>query len=204
MPLLLLVVVASFSHYYWEQFLFVGLCMPPLPEPGTVSLSISSLYCAHHGWIQRWLARKLGNVSDAAELAHDVFVRLLSHPREFGSEGHARAYLSTLSRNVCVDFFRRKHVEQAWLEVLASRPEACAPSEEHRALVLEALVHLQAMLDRLPTKVSEAFCLAQIEGLSYREIALRIGVSERTVTKYIGQAMFQCMVLEAELDGALA
>ena len=116
---------------------------------------------AHHGWIQRWLARKLGNVSDAAELAHDVFVRLLTHPREFGSDGHARAYLSTLSRNVCVDFFRRKQVEQAWLEVLASRPEACAPSEEHRALVLEALVHLQAMLDRLPVKVSEAFCLAQ-------------------------------------------
>ncbi|MGU9859581.1 sigma-70 family RNA polymerase sigma factor [Pseudomonas sp. LF245] len=176
--------------------------MPPLPEPSP--FNVGSLYSAHHGWIQRWLARKLGNVSDAAELAHDVFVRLLTHPREFGSDGHARAYLSTLSRNVCVDFFRRKQVEQAWLEVLASRPEHCAPSEEHRALVLEALVHLQAMLDRLPVKVSEAFCLAQIDGLSYREIALRIGVSERTVTKYIGQAMFQCMVLEAELDGALS
>ncbi|MCU1726069.1 sigma-70 family RNA polymerase sigma factor [Pseudomonas sp. 7P_10.2_Bac1] len=177
--------------------------MPHFPESSAPSYSVGSLYVAHHGWIQRYLARKLGNVSDAAELAHDVFVRLLGHPRKFDNEVHARAYLSRLSHNVCVDFFRRKHVERAWLEVLASRPEDCAPSEEHRALVLEALVHLQAMLDRLPAKVSEAFCLAQIEGLSYRQIALRIGVSERTVTKYIGQAMFQCMVLEAELDGAL-
>ncbi|MGG5291995.1 sigma-70 family RNA polymerase sigma factor [Pseudomonas shirazensis] len=166
--------------------------------------SVASLYAAHHGWIQRWLARKLGNFSDAAELAHDVFVRLLRQPREFDSDEHARAYLGTLSRNVCVDFFRRKQVEQAWLEALASRPEEFAPCEEHRALVLEALMHLQAMLDRLPAKVSQAFCLAQIEGLNYREIALRIGVSERTVTNYIAQAMFQCMVLEAELDGALS
>ena len=67
-----------------------------------------------------------------------------------------------------------------------------------------AVEQATAMLDRLPAKVSEAFCLAQIDGLSYREIAQRIGVSERTVTKYIGQAMFQCMVLEAELDGALS
>ncbi|WP_314914956.1 sigma-70 family RNA polymerase sigma factor [Pseudomonas helleri] len=177
--------------------------MPHFPESSAPSYSVGSLYVAHHGWIQRYLARKLGNVSDAAELAHDVFVRLLGHPRKFDNEVHARAYLSRLSHNVCVDFFRRKHVERAWLEVLASRPEDCAPSEEHRALVLEALVHLQAMLDRLPAKVSEAFCLAQIEDLSYRQIALRIGVSERTVTKYIGQAMFHCMVLEAELDGAL-
>jgi len=177
--------------------------MPHFPESSAPSYSVGSLYVAHHGWIQRYLARKLGNVSDAAELAHDVFVRLLGHPRKFDNEVHTRAYLSRLSHNVCVDFFRRKHVERAWLEVLASRPEDCAPSEEHRALVLEALVHLQAMLDRLPAKVSEAFCLAQIEGLSYRQIAQRIGVSERTVTKYIGQAMFHCMVLEAELDGAL-
>lgn len=177
--------------------------MPHLPEPGASPYSVGYLYCAHHGWIHRWLAAKLGNVSDAAELAHDVFVRLLSQPREFRSDGHARAYLSTLSRNVCVDFWRRKQVERAWLETLAGRPELRAPSEEHRAVVFETLVHLQAMLDRLPVKVAQAFCLAQIEGLSYQDIARRIGVSDRTVTKYMAQAMFQCVLLEAELDGAL-
>jgi len=167
------------------------------------SYSVDGLYTAHHGWIYRWLVGKVGNVSDAAELAHDVFVRLLSQPRDFNDAGHAQAYLSTLSRNLCVDFWRRKQVERAWLEVLASRPAHYVASEEHHALVFEALVQLQAMLDRLPGKVAQAFCLAQLDGLSYRAIALRIGVSERTVTKYIAQAMFQCVLLEVELDGAL-
>lgn len=53
--------------------------MPHLPESDAPPYSVGSLYVVHHGWIQRWLARKLGNVSDAAELAHDVFLRLLGH-----------------------------------------------------------------------------------------------------------------------------
>ncbi|NWL78741.1 RNA polymerase subunit sigma-24 [Pseudomonas taiwanensis] len=161
-------------------------------------------YRENHGWIRAWLNRKLGNASDAADLAHDVFVRLLSRPRTFDNESHARAYLSGMSRNVCVDFWRRRQVEQAWLEVLASRPEAFVPSEEHRLLVLEALQQVHAMLCRLPTKVAEAFLLAQLHGLGYKDIAQRLGVSERSVTRYIADAMYQCLLLEAELDEALA
>ncbi|MBK5537388.1 sigma-70 family RNA polymerase sigma factor [Pseudomonas sp. TH05] len=172
----------------------------PLPPS---QLDVGWLYQEHHGWIRAWLNKKLGNSSDAAELAHDVFLRLLSKPREFSSDSHARAYLSAMSRHVCVDYWRRQKVERAWMEVLASRPEACAPSEEHRAMVLEALHQVQAMLERLPAKVAEAFLLAQLHGLGYRAIAARLGVSERTVTSYMSQAMFQCLLLEVELNGAL-
>jgi RNA polymerase sigma-70 factor (ECF subfamily) len=70
-------------------------------------------------------------------------------------------------------------------------------------LILETLGQLQAMLERLPAPVAEAFCLAQLQGLNYRQIATQLGVSERTVTKYMAQAMLQCLLLEVELDGAL-
>lgn len=174
--------------------------MPPSPDLSNVGW----LYQEHHGWVRAWLSKKLGNASDAAELAHDVFVRLLSKPKAFDSEGHARAYLSAMSRHVCVDFWRRQRVERAWLDVLASRPEHCMPSEEHRAMVLEALQQVQAMLERLPPNVAEAFMLAQVQGLSYQAIAERLGVSARTVTHYMSKAMFQCLLLEAELDEALS
>jgi len=173
--------------------------MPRSPSPSDVGW----LYQEHHGWVRSLLRRKLGNASDAAELAHDVFVRLLAQPREFPSDAHARAWLGSVSRNVCVDFWRRRRVEQAWLETLASRPDACMPSEEHQAMVLEALGQVQAMLEKLPPAVAEAFVLAQLHGLGYRAIAERMGVSERTVTSYMAKAMFQCMLLEAELDAAL-
>ncbi|MDN7143030.1 sigma-70 family RNA polymerase sigma factor [Pseudomonas sp. JQ170] len=173
-----------------------------MPQSPTHS-DIGCLYQSHHGWIRALLNRKLGNASDAAELAHDVFVRLLSNPRHFPSDAHARAYLSAMSRNVCVDFWRRRRVEMAWLEVLASRPQACMPSEEHQAMVLEALQQVQGMLEKLAPPVAKAFLLAQLHGLSYRAIAELMGVSERTVTSYMAKAMLHCALLEAELDAAL-
>ncbi|BAP43226.1 sigma-70 family RNA polymerase sigma factor [Pseudomonas sp. 21LCFQ02] len=173
------------------------------PSDNAHSAQVANLYLQNHDWIKQWITRRLGNASDAAELTHDVFVRLLAQPRSFDSDQHARAYLSRVSRHLCIDFWRRRQLEQAWLEALQQRPDLRAPSEEHQAIVIETLLQLQTMLQRLPDKVAEAFGLSLLEGLGYREIGERLGVSERMVTKYMAQAMFQCALLQAELDGAL-
>jgi RNA polymerase sigma-19 factor, ECF subfamily len=39
---------------------------------------VHALYSHHHGWLYGWLRRKLGDAHQAADLAHDTFVRLLS------------------------------------------------------------------------------------------------------------------------------
>ncbi|QRY81923.1 sigma-70 family RNA polymerase sigma factor [Pseudomonas sp. PDNC002] len=166
-------------------------------------LQVQQYYRQHHGLVRNWLARKLGNACDAADLAHDVFLRLLSQRRQFDSDSHVRAYLLAISRNACVDFWRRRQLEQAWLDTLACRPDTFLPSEEQRAIIFETLEQIHGMLARLPERVAEAFLLSQLEGLGYREIGERLGVSERTVCKYMAQAMYQCLLLEMELDEAL-
>ena len=171
-----------------------------VPAPGS---NLEALYRLHHGWMQQWLQRKLGNASDAAELAHDVFVRLLAAPRAFNDDEHARAYLGRMSRHMCVDFWRRRRIEQAYLEVLAAQPEHQVPSLEHQAIILETLGQLQAMLERMPKRVAETFLLVQLQGLTQRETAQRLGVSERSVNSYLAQAMYQCLLLEVELAESL-
>ena len=68
---------------------------------------IQSLYQDHHGWLQGWLRRRLGCAADAADLAHDTFVRLLNKsafPR-FDSFAEARAYLAGIFPSVTGDMF---------------------------------------------------------------------------------------------------
>lgn len=161
--------------------------------------TLESLYSDHHGWLQGWLRRKLGNASDAADLAHDAFVRLLVKPREFDSFEGARAYLSTMGRGLVIDLWRRRELEQAWAAAVAARPEALAPSPEHLAIIMETLYEVAAMLEGLPRKAASSFVMAQVDGLTYREIALELGVSERMVKKYMAQAMLHCALLEAGL-----
>ena len=162
--------------------------------------SVADLYDRHHGWLHQLLRRRLGCSETAADLAHDTFLRLLRRPRQFDSAEGARAYLSTVARGLCVDLWRRRGVEQAWLAVLAEQPQALAPSSEHQAIVIETLCEVDAMLRRLPEKVARAFLLAQLHGRTYREIALELEVSERMVKKYMARAMLHCALLEASFD----
>lgn len=162
---------------------------------------IEGLYQAHHGWLRGWLARRLNNACDAADLAQDAFVRLLTTPRGFDTPQGARAYLRAIGNGMCIDLWRRREVERAWHETLIL--SAAAPSPEHQAIVVETLLEVGALLQRLPPKVAEAFVLAQVEGLKYREIAERLAVSERMIKKYLAQALVHCALLEAEFESAV-
>lgn len=165
--------------------------------------TVQALYRHHHGWLYGWLHRRLGNACDAADLAQDTFVRLLTRPasRGFDSVGEARGYLRAAASGLCVDLWRRREVERAWLQTLAAQPEAVVPSPEHRAIVIETLLEIGSMLGRLSDKAARAFVLAQVDGLRYREIATALSVSERMVKKYMAQAMLECALIDSGLRG---
>jgi len=157
-----------------------------------------TLYSDHHGWLTSWLRRRLGNSFDAADLAQDTFLRLLTRPRSFDSFDGARACLSTIAKGLCIDLWRRREIEQAWLEAVAAQPEAIVPSAEHQLMVIQALLEIDAMLSQLPNKAANAFVMAMVYGMTDKEVAVELGVSDRMVRKYMTQAILHCMMLEAQ------
>lgn len=154
---------------------------------------IHTLYSEHHGWLQNWLQRKLGNRCDAADLAQDTFVRLLTRQvvRPLGSE--PRALLTHIAKGLVIDRWRRQDLERAYLETIAHFPEAEVPSPETRVLILETLWRIEALLRELPTATREAFLLSQIEGLTYQQIATRLNISLITVKRYMRAAFVACL-----------
>ena len=158
---------------------------------------VNLLYRAHHGWLHGWLRRRLGDSCDAADLAHDAFVRLIQKPRRFDSAPEARAYLRAMANGMCVDLWRRRQIEQMWLEELAARPEVLAPSAEHQVIVIQALLEIDGMLRSMPVKAANAFVMAVACEMSDKEVALELGLSTRMVRKYVTQAMLHCLMLEA-------
>ncbi len=162
--------------------------------------TLRTLYEEHHGWLFNLLRRRLKCPADAADLAQDAFVRLLTRPREFDSHSGARAYLSTVARGLCVDLWRRRAVERAWLESLANQPELETPTAEQQTLILEILCELDQMLQRLSAKAAKAFVKGMLLGMTDREIAVDLGVSDRMVRKYNARAMLECLKLESRLE----
>lgn len=158
---------------------------------GNTSLDLHSLYCDHHGWLHGWLRRKLGDAFDAADVAHDTFVRILVTGRTPSRE-QSRSHLTQIAKGLVIDLHRRRRLESAYLEALCQLPEPSAPSPEERAVVLELLVRIDAMLDDLPGRVREAFLLSQLNGMTYSAIAEQLDVSVASVRKYMLRAIQAC------------
>lgn len=148
---------------------------------------LQSLYASHHGWLAGWLRHKLGNAGDAADLAQETFVSVLTggHAPQIRE---ARPFLATIARRLVAHRYRRQQLEDAYLAALACLPAEASPAPEERLLALEALQEIDAALEGLPAPVRTAFLLAQLEGLSYADIAERLQVSSSSVKQYLTRA----------------
>ncbi|MCY1417973.1 putative RNA polymerase sigma factor FecI [compost metagenome] len=158
------------------------------------SLSVQALYREHHGWLHGWLRSKLGNAADAADLAQDTFLRVLLRS-DLLELRTPRAFLRTVARGLVIDHWRREELERAYLESIAHLPEAQTPSAETREMLLELLESIARMLDGLKPKVRTAFLLAQCEGMPHAQVAEHLGVSIRSVERYVADALYHCYQL---------
>lgn len=167
---------------------------PPAP--------LDHFYNEHHPWLRQWLSRRLGCHADAADLAHDAFLRLLLKPVQpvFANALAARGYLRKIANGLCINLWQRREIEQAWLETLAAHPERFADSAEHCAAVLQALQEVGQMLIGLPGKAAQAFVMAVVCQMTDKEVARELGVSDRMVRKYVARAMLACLTLQAAGD----
>lgn len=160
---------------------------------------VETLYLQHHAWLKNWLMYRLRSSEKyfAADLTQDTFVRILdscSHQR-LQALREPRAYLCTVAHGVLVSWLRRRSLEHAWQEALASLPEPLAPSAEQQYIILETLHEIDTMLDTLKPRVKQAFLMATLDGLKQQEIAQILNVSVPTVKSYIHKAWLSCLSL---------
>jgi RNA polymerase sigma-70 factor (ECF subfamily) len=143
-------------------------------------------------WEQPLLAfawRYVRNAADARELAVETFVRLHQQRQRLHPESNLSAWLFTTLANLCRNhqrWWRRHPTVSLDLPgpdgpVAAAWPDPGAPSPgtalEHR----EALAALDVAIAALPHDLRTALLLHHFEHLSYREIAVITGCSERGV-----------------------
>lgn len=161
---------------------------------------LAMLYKDHSPWLRNWLRRRTGCSHQAADLAQDTFLKLLARQDSVvGGLRRPRAFLATIARHLLIDHWRRRDLEQAWLDTLAALPEEEVPPPQEHLSLLETLVALDRMLDRLKPTVRQAFLLARLEGLTCPEVACRMGISLSTVERHIACALRRCYEVKFQL-----
>jgi len=154
---------------------------------------IEELLAAYND-LMRFLARRLGNADDAADVAQSSFERVYAHSLA-ETITSPRALLFRTAQNLLIDLHRgeRRRGKHATLDEATDFVVDLRPLPEQELAMRQQLAILQTALEELPPNCSAALLLNRIEGLSHAEIAEKLGVSASMVSKYIMQALRQCI-----------
>ncbi len=140
--------------------------------------------------LRGYLRNNRQSSADIADLLQDIYVRVFEAAR-VELPVSTKSLVFTTAHNLLVDRMRREKVVPLAavenLEALGIAAETPGPDET--TIAREELRRVQAALDQIAPRSKEAIVLRQVEGLSGREIALRMGITEKTVERHLSMGV---------------
>ncbi len=161
----------------------------PHPEGGRArARELELIFREHNDALVRFVAARLGSKQEAAEVAQEAYVKVLSL-EECEAVSYLRAFLFKTAANLATDRLRARS-RRGWVAEGSQAERAVFELSPEREIAgKQSLERLRKAIDELPAKCREAFLLYRIEDLSCAEIAVRMGLQERMVWRYIARAL---------------
>lgn len=150
------------------------------------------LYQRHWPELCRYIRATFGSgPPDPQDVAQSAFARYMALD-DHDIVDNPRAFLYTTARNIVLDFNRHlkhanRHSASAAQNEYTERVDECSP--ERITLARERTGMLVAAVQNLPQRQRQALLLNRLHGLSYGEIAARIGASKSDVSRQIARAL---------------
>jgi RNA polymerase sigma factor (sigma-70 family) len=157
---------------------------------------------AHEDRVYRIARSYVNDDATAQDVTQEVLVKLWEHQDELDEDG-LMAWLSTVTRNACIDTLRARQRRRKTVQIDADgvdraaspdrTPDRHAETEDLRDHVLDAL-------DRVDDPYRRVVALRELQGLKYKEIAETLDMPLNTVKVYLHRGRKK---LQAELDRSL-
>jgi RNA polymerase sigma-70 factor (ECF subfamily) len=166
---------------------------------------VANAILPYEGEVRGWLRRHVRSLNpyDIDDLLQEAYTRLWTVDYRHITNG--RSYLFAVVRNLLLE--QARHARIVPMERLGEIDALHIPSEEpgpdRRVSARQELERLERMVAELPEQCRRAFQLQKFQGLSQRDIALEMKISEKTVEKHLAVALVRVLdALKEDIDTA--
>ena len=152
-------------------------------------VSAEQLLDEHKVALQHYLGARCRDGELTAELLQEVAARLVFALPRLSLNGNARGYLFRIAASVWHDYLRRELVRRRSAALLQREPNAVAPEADAHLLDRELKDAVRRAINTLPAQQRDVVRLRQQHGLTFQQIADRLGRPLGTVLTQMRAAL---------------
>ena len=143
------------------------------------------IYDAHFDDLRRYLIYRSGDQDLSKDIAQNIFMKVWTKKIEIAS-GNIKSLLFKMATDEFISHIRKKKVEKEYTENIDLK---LIREPDNNDDLLEKKVLFQKALNQLPEKQKTAFLMNKMQGLTHKEIAEILNLSQKAIEKRIGLAL---------------
>ena len=157
-------------------------------QKGSISV-FEKIFSLYHKRIYYFCLHLYQSPDEASETVQKVFVALWEQRMQVDENKSITSYLFTIARYMVYQEFKRQVYKKAALDHLSLNTSDFNNTTKDDVLFNELVSFLDSVIKRLPERQREIFKLNRFTGLTYRQIADQLNITENTVDTQIRKAL---------------
>ncbi len=133
------------------------------------------------------------NVDASEDICQEAFIRFYNRELSFPSDDDAKYWLIRVTKNLSINYVKRKGREQAAFDRIKKMPLPSMKTGEEHVLSDETRSIVQHAIQQLPEKLRTVLVLKEYGDLNYKEIAKILHITESNVKVRAHRARLQLM-----------
>lgn len=147
------------------------------------------LFYKYRNKIKGFAVRLVPTQIDPEEIVQEVFVRVWLRRESLNPEKDFQSYIFAIAKNLILDHLKSAVNRKLYFVEEHFHKDLMIADKEVNAMPEDVEEKLLTLVNHIPERRREIFCLSRFDGLSYKQIADRLNISENTVDTQIRNAL---------------
>jgi RNA polymerase sigma-70 factor (ECF subfamily) len=153
------------------------------------SFAFEVLFYKYRNRIKGFAVKMIPSKIDSEEILQEVFVKLWLTKEAINPEKDFQSYLFSITKNLILDHLKSAVNRKLYFIGELFQTDLLEENTAEDLISHEAQEKLLELIDEIPERRREIFRLSRFEGLSYKQIAEKLHISENTVDSQIRNAL---------------
>ncbi len=153
------------------------------------SFAFEVLFYKYRNKVKGFAVKMVPAQVDPEEIVQEVFVKLWLKKEEVNPEKDFQSYLFSIAKNLILDHLKSAVNRKLYFVGEHFQQDLLDDEDPDNVLREGAEAKLQQLINEIPERRREIFRLSRFEGMSYKQIAERLNISENTVDSQIRNAL---------------